>query len=87
MLEQKIIQKVVDNLSQLSHSQAIADDKIEIRKYLRKLVASNEIMNYAIDYSEADFRISLISKGGENIIKFNIDNTIEDLGYVGIEVE
>lgn len=85
MLEQKIVQAVIDYLSKLDHSQAIANDKIKIRSYLRKLTSSGELMSYALDYSEKDFRISLISKGGENIIRFNMDNTIEDLGYIGIE--
>lgn len=79
MVNQKTVDKTLKFLSEMTHQEAIADDKLALRKFFRNLENFHEIDNYAMDYSDKDFRISLIKGPEERIFRFKTDNTIEEV--------
>lgn len=81
MLKQETIDKTHSYLQSLSFSDAIKNDKIIIREFLRKLVQAKEITSYALDYLETDFRISIINTQ-EHIFCFRENGSVDNIGTI-----
>lgn len=67
-------------LQSLTFEEAIANDKKVLRDFFRRLVFVKDIDSYAMDYSEDDFRISIIKGKEEYIFRFLRNGDIENIG-------
>lgn len=79
MVPEEAIEKTLEFMSTITHAGAIANDKIVLRNFFHKLEKTRIIDSFAIDYTEENFRFSLIKCPEERIFLFKTDNTIEEV--------
>ena len=70
-INKKIINKVQDFVDKHTHAELIENEKMLLRKLLREMKNFDEISSYSIDYSEEDFRVSLVKENCQEHILYN----------------
>jgi hypothetical protein len=79
MVSIKTINDFKSFVAKNGHKKLVENDKIVLRKFLRSLEGVDDLDNYAMDYSDDDFRISLVKGREERIFLLQKDNILKEI--------